>query len=234
MASASRNIVAELNKGEKLNGENYEIWAMKIQYVLEEQEVLTVLDHILTEPEKGTTDKHISDSAAYESWKKKNSIARITLLSSMENDVMREFRKYDLAKEMWIALKQKFGGTSVTKLRQLTIRFDTYKKRPNHSMRQHLREMSNMISELKDAGHVLTDEQQLQAVIRSLPHTWEHMKVNLTHNESIKTLNDAARHLELEEDRIEASKSQETETAVHLAGSSSHGGQGQKRKSNFG
>jgi hypothetical protein len=35
MASASRNIVAELNKGEKLNGENYEIWAMKIQYVLE-------------------------------------------------------------------------------------------------------------------------------------------------------------------------------------------------------
>ena len=91
-----------------------------------------------------------------------------------------------------------------------------------------------MISELKDAGHVLTDEQQLQAVIRSLSHTWEHMKVNLTHNESIKTLNDAARHLELEEDRIEASKSQETETAVHLAGSSSHGGQGQKRKSNFG
>ena len=60
------------------------------------------------------------------------------------------------------------------------------------------------------------------------------MKVNLTHNESIKTLNDATRHLELEEDRIEASKPQNTETAVHLAGSCSHGGQGQKRKSNYG
>jgi Domain of unknown function (DUF4219) len=48
MTSASRNIVAELNKDEKLNGENYEIWAIKIQYVLEEQEVLTVMDHILT------------------------------------------------------------------------------------------------------------------------------------------------------------------------------------------
>jgi gag-polypeptide of LTR copia-type/Domain of unknown function (DUF4219) len=186
MASASRNIVAELNKGEKLNGENYEIWAMKIQYVLEKQEVLTVLDHILTEPEKGTTPKHISDSAAFESWKKKNFIARITLLSSMENDVMREFRQYEVAKEMWLALKQKFGGTSVTKLRQLTIKFDTYKKRPNHNMRQHLREMSNMISELNDADHILTDEQQVQAVIRSLPYTWEHMKVNLTHNEGLK------------------------------------------------
>jgi hypothetical protein len=67
MTSAYRNIVAELNKSEKLNDENYKIWAMKIQYVLEEQDVLTVLDHILTEPEKYTTLKHISDSAAFES-----------------------------------------------------------------------------------------------------------------------------------------------------------------------
>jgi hypothetical protein len=81
-----------------------------------------------------------------------------------------------------------------------------------------------MISELKDAGHILIDEQQVQAVIRSLPYTWKHMKVNLTHNEGIKTLNDDVRHLELEEDRIEASKPQETKTTAHLAGSSSHGG----------
>jgi hypothetical protein len=60
------------------------------------------------------------------------------------------------------------------------------------------------------------------------------MKMNLTHNEGIKTLNDTVRHLELEEDRIEASKPQETKTTVHLASSSSHGGQGQKRKSNNG
>jgi gag-polypeptide of LTR copia-type len=115
----------------------------------------------------------------------------------MENDVMREFRQYEVAKEMWLALKQKFGRTSVTKLRQFTIKFSTYKKCPNHSMRQHLKEMSNMISELKDADHILTNEQQVQAVIRSLPYTWEHMKVNLTHNEGIKTLNDAVRHQNL-------------------------------------
>jgi hypothetical protein len=48
---------------------------------------------------------------------KKNFIACIILLDSMENDVMREFRQYEVAKEMWLALKQKFGGTSVIKLR---------------------------------------------------------------------------------------------------------------------
>ncbi|KAK9122763.1 hypothetical protein Sjap_012365 [Stephania japonica] len=228
MASASKNIVAELNKGEKLNGDNYEIWSLKIQYVLEEQEALEVLNNILTEPEDGNTVQHRRDREAFEAWKKKNSTARITLLSSMENDIMREFKSYDVAKIMWEALKKKFGGTSVTKLRQLTIKFDTYKKRPNHNMRQHLRELSNMINELREAGHILTDEQQVQAVIRSLPHNWEHMKVNLTHNENIKTLNDAGRHLELEEDRIEASR---PDTDVYMASSSNKRGySGYKRK----
>ena len=50
-------------------------------------------------------------------------------------------------------------------------------------------------------------EQQVQAVIRSLPHSWEHMKIHLTHNEGIRTLEDAMKHLELEEDRLEANKS---------------------------
>jgi gag-polypeptide of LTR copia-type len=113
-----------------------------------------VPDHILTEPKKNITLKHIRDSAKFESWKNKNTIARITLLSNTKNDLMREFRQYEVAKEMWLALKQKFSRTFVTKLRQFTIKFDTYEKRPNYNMRQHLREMSNMISELKDAEHI--------------------------------------------------------------------------------
>jgi hypothetical protein len=36
-------------------------------------------------------------------------------------------------------------------------------------MTQHLTVMSNMISELRATGHEMIDEQQVQAVIRSLP-----------------------------------------------------------------
>jgi hypothetical protein len=66
--------------------------------------------------------------------------------------------------------------------------------------------MANMISELMVASHVLTDEQQLQAVIRSLPRSWEHMRVNLTHNDNIKTFDDVAHHVELEENRLGSEK----------------------------
>ena len=46
--------------------------------------------------------------------------------------------------------------------------------------------MSAMVLELKAVGNNLTDEQQIQAVIHSLPDSWEQMKPNMTHNESIQ------------------------------------------------
>lgn len=43
MSTGTKNIVDELNKSDKPNGNNYEIWSMKIQYVLENQEALEAL-----------------------------------------------------------------------------------------------------------------------------------------------------------------------------------------------
>ena len=47
---ATKNIIAELNKGEKLNGDNYNIWHLKMQYVLEEQDALEAITNVMNEP----------------------------------------------------------------------------------------------------------------------------------------------------------------------------------------
>lgn len=39
---------------------------------------------------------------------------------------------------------------------------------PNKMMKQHMREMSNMITKLKIVGYNLMDAQQVQAIVRSL------------------------------------------------------------------
>ena len=88
---ASKGIVADLNKGEKLDGENYNIWHCKIQYVLNEQEVLETLTHSLSKPDEGSTEQHQRDLVAYESWHKKDLCACFTMLSSMHNDLIDEF-----------------------------------------------------------------------------------------------------------------------------------------------
>ena len=73
---------------------------MKIQYVLEEQEALEVLNFIMNEPEEGNTTQHKRDRETYETWKRKDSLALITFLSSMDDDVMHEFQRYINAKDM--------------------------------------------------------------------------------------------------------------------------------------
>jgi len=77
----------------------------------------------------------------------------------------------------------------------LTLKFDSHRMRPNENMKHHLRQMSSMIHELKAAGNNLSDEQQVQAGIHSLPDTWEQTRLNMPHNE---TFDDLSRHLELE------------------------------------
>ena len=47
----------------------------------------------------------------------------------MQDDLMVGYENYPTAHELWIALKAKFGVTSSTKVRQLTIKFDTYVKK---------------------------------------------------------------------------------------------------------
>ena len=66
MTTATKSIVAELNKDLKLNGDNYEVWSMKIQYVPEEQEVLAMLNIVMTELEDGSTIQHRQDRGAYQ------------------------------------------------------------------------------------------------------------------------------------------------------------------------
>ncbi|KAG6510717.1 hypothetical protein ZIOFF_028751 [Zingiber officinale] len=92
-------------------------------------------------------------------------------------------------------------------------------------MIEHLRMMSSMIRDLKYAGHDLTDEQQVQAVIRSLADSWTHMKQILTHNESIKNFSDISRHVDLEAEREEAICA----IALVAQGGRQHGKKGPKK-----
>ena len=122
------------------------------------------------------------------------------------------------AHEMWQALKENDGRLLATKLRELVLKFEIYKMWPNHTMKQHLREMKRMIRELKTFEHVFTDEQQVKAVIKSLPKSCEDMVVNMTHDKSVKTFDDIVCHLELEVKQLMVARPNEQ---AHVVESSS-------------
>ena len=76
---------------------------------------------------------------------------------------------------MWKALKLRYRGTSATRLCGLTMKFDSYKMRSEHTIKQHLKAMSSMIWELELFGNNLTGKQQVRAVICLLPSSYETM-----------------------------------------------------------
>ncbi|KAK2975771.1 hypothetical protein RJ640_014594 [Escallonia rubra] len=116
------------------------------------------------------------------------------------------------------------------RLRSLVIKFEEYTKDPKHTMSEHLRVMSNMIGKLRDAGHALIDEQQVRAVIRSLPASWANMKQILTHSENIKNFSDVSQHVILEAETQDADK---TLTYVAQEGSRNANGKRGRQKSDF-
>ena len=78
-----------------------------------------------------------------------------------------------------------------------------------------------MISQLLSVGHILSEEQQVLEVIRSLPNNLEHLKVNLTFNDSIKTLSDVECHVEHEDERLCAAKDASSAFVAELSGTKS-------------
>ncbi|KAK2993950.1 hypothetical protein RJ640_000548 [Escallonia rubra] len=174
-----------------------------MKFMLNEQE----LDEHLTKEMVALTEAQpLRDHTAYQKWNQKDRSARYTLLSSLQNDLIGQYDELPTCKALWEQLKFTFGGTSTTRLRSLVIKFEEYTKDPKHTMSEHLRVMSNMIGKLRDAGQALTDEQQVRAVIRSLPASWANMKQILTHSENIKKFSDVSQHVILKAETRDADK----------------------------
>ncbi|KAK2974915.1 hypothetical protein RJ640_013771 [Escallonia rubra] len=200
---ATKNVITDLVKGEKLNGDNYEVWHKKIKFMLNEQELE---EHLTKEMVAPTEGKSLRDHTVYQKWNEKDRSARYTLLSSFQNDLIGQFDELPTCKALWDQLKFSFGGTSTTRLRSLVIKFEEYTKDPKHTMSEHIRMMSNMIGKLRDAGHALTDEQQVRVVIRSIPASWAIMKQILTHSENIKNFSDVSQHVIFEAETRDADR----------------------------
>ena len=90
--------------------------------------MLETITQLMVELEHGTTAQHRRDMEAYHAYKRKDRVACILTLSSMRNDLMLRFENNRSAMAVWDAVKIQFGGSSTTRLRQLTLKFDAYKK----------------------------------------------------------------------------------------------------------
>ena len=74
---ATRSLVDDLNYGDELNDKNYDVWHCKIQYLLEEQDMLEIISQLMVELEHGMTSQCKRDMEVNQAYKQ----ARIELLT---------------------------------------------------------------------------------------------------------------------------------------------------------
>ena len=82
----------------------------------------------MVEPKHRNTAQHRRDMEAYQAYKHKDRVALILMLSNMRSDLMLHFEKHRSALAVKDIVKFQYDETSTMRLRQLTLKFDAYKK----------------------------------------------------------------------------------------------------------
>ncbi|KAH9618858.1 hypothetical protein KSS87_009464, partial [Heliosperma pusillum] len=225
----AKNMIGDLSTTEKLDGTNYDMWHRKIQYLLNEREVLDTLSTTVAKPKEPTDpigkddDEYFENLELHNVWFRKDRSARFTMLFCMHNDLIGEFETCPTAKDMWDKLKVTFGQTSATRLRALNLKWMDYTINPKHNVTEHLRTMSAMIRDLKAAGRDVPDEEQIVNVLRSLPSNteeWKNFKLLMAHSENVKTFAELAKHVEMEVERQKALSPSTPAVALAVQGTS--------------
>ena len=80
-----------------MNDKNYDVWHHKIEYLLEEQDMLKTILKSMVELEHGLTAQHRRDMEVYQAYKRKDIVTHILMLSNMRNDMMLRFENNHLA-----------------------------------------------------------------------------------------------------------------------------------------
>ncbi|GJY39142.1 hypothetical protein Tco_0425506, partial [Tanacetum coccineum] len=165
-----------LKKGE------YDIWAMKMEHYLAHTDypIWEVIQNG-NGPVSVTTDtsgqikilppKTAEEIVARERERK----ARTTLLMAIPEDHLAKFHKMTDAKDMWNAIKSRFGGNDESKKMQKYIlkqQFEGFSVSNSDGIHKGYERFQSLLSQLEIHGAGVSTEDANQKFLRSLPSAW--------------------------------------------------------------
>ncbi|GKD55512.1 ribonuclease H-like domain-containing protein, partial [Tanacetum coccineum] len=170
-----------LKKGE------YDIWAMKMEYYLAHTDypIWEVIQNgngpvsITTDTQgqiKVLPPRTAEEIVARERERK----ARTTLLMALPEDHLAKFHKMTDAKEMWDAIKSRFGGNDESKKMQKYIlkqQFEGFSVSNTEGLHKGYDRFQSLLSQLEIHGAGVSTEDANQKFLRSLPSAWSQVSL---------------------------------------------------------
>ncbi|GJV23236.1 hypothetical protein Tco_1375931 [Tanacetum coccineum] len=181
-----------------LKKEEYDIWAMEMEHYLEyiDNEVWKVIQN-------GNSKKRISTgkdgivrvlspvTAAEIQAVEKERKAKNILLMAIPKEHMRRFHGMDDAKEIWEAIRTRFGGNANSKKMQKAVfkqQFEAFKISNSEGLEKGYDRFQQLLSQLEAHGAEVSTEDANHKFLRSLPPAWSNLAMTMRTNPEIDTL----------------------------------------------
>ncbi|GJZ81926.1 ribonuclease H-like domain-containing protein [Tanacetum coccineum] len=181
-----------------LKKEEYDIWAMEMEHYLEyiDNEVWKVIQN-------GNSKKRISTgkdgvvrvlspvSAAEIQAVEKERKAKNILLMAIPKEHMRRFHGMDDAKEIWEAIRTRFGGNANSKKMQKAVfkqQFEAFKISNSEGLEKGYDRFQQLLSQLEAHGAEVSTEDANHKFLRSLPPAWSNLAMTMRTNPEIDNL----------------------------------------------
>ncbi|KAD5960655.1 hypothetical protein E3N88_12127 [Mikania micrantha] len=113
------------------------------------------------------------------------------LAMALPNEIYSGLMHHDTAHDLWVALKEQFGGTDevLANTREiLAQQYETFSHRKGESLTQQFERFSCLISELKMVKQEYTNSQMNNRFLRSLPERWDTYTIVLRSNANLEHL----------------------------------------------
>ncbi|GKC27438.1 putative reverse transcriptase domain-containing protein [Tanacetum coccineum] len=204
-----------------LKKEEYDIWAMEMEHYLEyiDNEVWKVIQN-------GNSKKRISTgkdgivrvlspvTAAEIQAVEKERKAKNILLMAIPKEHMRRFHGMDDAKEIWEAIRTRFGGNANSKKMQKAVfkqQFEAFKISNSEGLEKGYDRFQQLLSQLEAHGAEVSTEDANHKFLRSLPPAWSNLAMTMRTNPEIDTLSidDLYNNLRVFEQEIQGTSTEE-------------------------
>ncbi|GKA32016.1 hypothetical protein Tco_0718383 [Tanacetum coccineum] len=211
-----------------LQKDDYDTWAMEMEHYLEyiDNEVWKVIQNgnskkRVTKGKDGvyrvlpptTQEEQFADE--------KERKARTLLLMAVPKDHLRRFHGMDDAKEIWAAIKTRFGGNANSKKMQKAVlkqQFEAFTISSKESLEKGYDRFQKLLSQLDALGAGVSDEDANHKFLRSLPPAWDSLAMTMRTKKNIDTLSidDLYNNLSVFEQDIQKTSSSSEQHLRHL------------------
>ncbi|GJW59153.1 ribonuclease H-like domain-containing protein [Tanacetum coccineum] len=151
--------------------------------VLKESEVTKGKDGVYRVLPPTTQEEQFADE--------KERKARTLLLMAVPKDHLRRFQGMDDAKEIWTAIKTRFGGNANSKKMQKAVlkqQFEAFTISSKESLEKGYDRFQKLLSQLDALGAGVSDEDANHKFLRSLPPAWDSLAMTMRTKKNIDTL----------------------------------------------